>query len=202
MPALPAWMWVLMGFSMGSLPFSLWIGRWLLGQDIRRVGDGNPGATNVLRAGGRGAAGLALLLDVVKGALPVGMAYLGAGIANAWLIPIALAPIAGHAFSPLLGGRGGKAVATSLGIWAGLTAWEGPTVGGLALLVGARLLGSNGRAVVFALMVMLTYFLLTPSTWNGMLARPPLEQLLPIWLGNLLVIAWKHRTDLHSHLSG
>jgi glycerol-3-phosphate acyltransferase PlsY len=191
-----------MGFSLGSLPFSLWIGRWLLGQDIRRVGDGNPGATNVLRAGGRGAAGLALLLDVVKGALPVGMAYLGAGITNAWLIPIALAPIAGHAFSPLLSGRGGKAVATSLGIWAGLTAWEGPTVGGLALLVGARLLGSNGRAVVFALMVMLTYFLLTPSTWNGMLARPPLEQLLPIWLGNLLVIVWKHRTDLHSHLSG
>ena len=190
------WAWVLLGFVAGSLPFSLWIGQRILGRDIRTVGDGNPGATNVLRAGGRGPAALALLLDVLKGALPVGMAYLGAGITTAWLIPIALAPVVGHAFSPLLAGRGGKAVATSLGIWTGLTAWEGPTVGGLALLVGVKLLGSNGRAVLFALLVLLTYFLVTPPTWNGYMLRLPLQLLLPIWLGNLLIVAWKHRADL------
>ncbi|HXF61281.1 MAG TPA: glycerol-3-phosphate acyltransferase, partial [Caldilineaceae bacterium] len=102
--------WTVAAFLAGSLPFSVWIGRLRLGVDIRAYGDHNPGATNVLRAGGKGAAALALLLDMVKGALPLIAARSTSKISNAWLAPIALAPAFGHAFSPFLGGRGGKAV--------------------------------------------------------------------------------------------
>ena len=185
-----------MGFVAGSLPFSIWIGRYWLSKDIRAIGDANPGATNVLRAGGRSAAAIALLLDLLKGSIPVGIAYLHFGIDDGWLVPVALAPALGHAFSPLLGGRGGKAVATTGGIWIALTAWEGPTVGGTALAATFYLLGANGWAVSTAIMIMLSYLLLTPPSWNGLMLRPAPK--LIAWIGflNLCIIAWKHRDDL------
>ena len=58
--------WMLLAYGCGSLPFSLWIGRLFLQQDIRDQADRNPGATNVLRAGGRGSAGLALALAQLR----------------------------------------------------------------------------------------------------------------------------------------
>lgn len=109
-------LWVLFGFILGALPFSVGVGNWALKKDIRAAGDHNPGATNVLRAGGVGWYALALILDISKGALPVGWAAHLAGISGGALIPIALAPPLGHAFSPFLGGRGGKAVAAAFGV--------------------------------------------------------------------------------------
>jgi glycerol-3-phosphate acyltransferase PlsY len=67
--------WTVLGFASGALPFSIWIGQLALNADIRRYWDGNPGATNVLRAGGKGWALLAAVLDMLKGALPVALAY-------------------------------------------------------------------------------------------------------------------------------
>ena len=58
----------------GSLPFSLWVGRWLAGRDVREAGEHNPGATNALRVGGWRVGLVALMLDISKGALPVGLA--------------------------------------------------------------------------------------------------------------------------------
>ena len=60
-------LWIILCFLCGSLPFSVWIGAFLLGKNIRQYGDANPGATNVLRAGGKASAALALLLDRVLG---------------------------------------------------------------------------------------------------------------------------------------
>lgn len=190
-----ATLWTFTGFAAGSLPFSLWIGRRWLGRDIRQVGDGNPGATNVWRAGGRTAAAVALLLDMLKGALPVGLAYAGTLGKTPWIIPVALAPILGHAISPFMGGRGGKAVAVTGGVWAGLTTWEGPTIGGLGLALFTRLFGANGRAVVAALTVMLGYLSLTPTQWNGLIKRPSRWVILAVGIGNLLIVGWKHRRD-------
>ncbi|MBX3010211.1 MAG: glycerol-3-phosphate acyltransferase [Caldilineaceae bacterium] len=183
-------------FWMGTLPFSVWVGRLVLGKDIRHYGDANPGATNVLRAGGKGAAAVALLLDFVKGALPVALAHFSLKLTGAPLILIALLPVLGHAFSPFLRGRGGKAVATTGGIWSGLTSWEGPTVGGLLLGVSTYLLGANGWAVLSAVSGMLCYLWLTPATWNGLGERPTPLTIGLIGLGNLLILAWKHRADL------
>jgi len=190
------YLWFALAFLAGSLPFSFWIGQLVLGQDIREVGDANPGATNVLRAGGKSAAALALLLDFLKGALPVGIAHFQLEF-NGWpLLITALLPVLGHAYTPFLRGRGGKAVATTGGIWCGLTIWEGPTIGGLLLALCTVLLGANGWAVLAALSGMLLYLGLTPAAWNGLSARPEAWTIWLIGALNLLLVAWKHRADL------
>lgn len=110
--------YAVLGFLSGSIPWSWVIGR-LLGTDIRKTGSGNAGATNLSRACGRPAGIAGLLLDAAKGALPV---YL-AGSGMIWTVPnpvlaasmTAVAAVLGHVFSPWLGFRGGKGVATMLG---------------------------------------------------------------------------------------
>ena len=135
------------------------------------------------------------VMSVLAAAAAAVAAALG-GIDDWGLVPIALAPIAGHAFSPFLGFNGGKAVATTLGVWMALTIWEGPTVGGLLVLLFTKLFGANGWAVLFAMIGMLIYFLITPAAWNGLVPRPPLPILVTIWAGNFLILAYKHRADL------
>lgn len=178
--------WFLSAFLSGSLPFSVWVGRLALRTDIRRYGDGNPGATNVLHSGGKGWGALALLLDVLKGTVPVGLAFFWAGLTGWPLAAVALAPVLGHAFSPFLGFRGGKAVAVTFGMWAGLTLWQGPGVLGLALGLWFVVVTVDGWAMLLALMSLLVYLLLAgaePTLWT-------------IWAGNTLILAWKHRADL------
>jgi glycerol-3-phosphate acyltransferase PlsY len=129
----------ILAFLLGSLPFSVWIGRATTGEDIRKYGDHNPGATNVLRAGSRAGFLLAMALDISKGALVVGLAYQVWGIQDWRIIPITLAPVAGHAFSPFLAGKGGKALATAFGVWIGLTIWS-LSLASLGFLVFWRLI--------------------------------------------------------------
>jgi glycerol-3-phosphate acyltransferase PlsY len=179
-------LFVAAAFLAGSLPFSLWIGRLALGRDVREVGDGNPGATNVLKAGGAKWGALALLLDLLKGAIPVGLANFVFGFEGLALVVIALAPVAGHAFSPFLRFRGGKAVATTGGIWSGLTIWEVPTIGGLLLAFWYTFIAESGWAVVLTMLSIIAYLLLTHAD--------PL--LLIVAVGNLALLAWKQRADL------
>jgi glycerol-3-phosphate acyltransferase PlsY len=127
-----------LGFALGSLPFSLWLAKVMVGVDVRKIDDGNPGAINAWRAGGSKVGIPALLLDFLKGALPVGLAA-HLGIQGWGLVPIILAPPVGHAFSPLLGLRGGKAVAATFGVWSGVTNWLVPTVLGVLMTVGKAL---------------------------------------------------------------
>lgn len=188
--------WLLLSFLAGSLPFSVWIGRMVLGKNIRQYGDANPGATNVLRAGGKVSALLALLLDMLKGALPVGMAHFQLGFTGWALILAALMPILGHAFSPFLNFKGGKAVAVTGGIWMGLTVWEGPTIGGVLMGLLVLVLPANGWVVMLSQLGMLGWLLLTPASWNGLQARPAPFEIAMIGLGALLILAWKHRSDL------
>jgi glycerol-3-phosphate acyltransferase PlsY len=178
--------WALAGFASGALMFSLWIGRLALRKDIRGYGDGNPGATNVLRAGGKAWGGLALLLDVLKGAIPVWLAQTLGGVSGAGLVLVALAPVLGHAFSPLVGWRGGKAVAVTFGIWTGLTIWEAPSFLGILLGVWFAFVSVSGWAMMLAMGSLLVYYLLT---------RPD-PVLLAVWAGNAAILAYKHRADL------
>ncbi|NLX09679.1 MAG: hypothetical protein GXY36_08495 [Chloroflexi bacterium] len=179
-------LWTLIAFAAGSIPFSLLVGRWALNLDIRAVGDRNPGATNVIRAGGWRWGALALLLDYLKGALPVGIAWFLAGV-QGWLIaPVALAPVAGHAFSPWLGWRGGKAVAATFGIWSGLTLGYVPTILGLMLGIGVQIFTASGWAVIFAMVTLGVHLVI----FN------PDPVLLAVWVGNLGILVWKHRQEL------
>ena len=103
-------------FWLGACPFSVWIGQWLLGKDIRDYGDGNPGAVNVFRAGGHKSGWLAIILDMGKGIPFVVLAYSFFGFSEAVVMAVALSAILGHAFSPLLRLRGGKSVAVTFGV--------------------------------------------------------------------------------------
>jgi glycerol-3-phosphate acyltransferase PlsY len=101
-------------YLLGALPFSVWIAKWTRGIDVRTVGSGNPGATNVLRSAGRGPGIAALACDVLKGIAAVGLARLVTP-SPAWLGWAALAAVVGHVFSVFLDFRGGKGVATAAG---------------------------------------------------------------------------------------
>jgi len=108
-------------FMLGATPWALILGRLLLGADIRRYGDRNPGTYNVLRAGGIVKAAPALLFEVGKGLAAGLIAQSALSAAPAWIwVAGVIAPIAGHAFTPFLRFRGGKALAVTLGVWAAI----------------------------------------------------------------------------------
>ncbi len=102
--------------ALGACPFSVWIGRWLLKKNIRDYGDGNPGAWNVFRAGGRVTGWLALILDVSKGFPIVALANSYFDFPESAVYVVGISAILGHAFSPFLRFRGGKGVAVTYGV--------------------------------------------------------------------------------------
>jgi len=108
---------VLLGYLSGSIPFGLLVVRAARGVDVRGQGSGNIGATNVARVAGKGLGVLVLFLDALKGALPV---LLARAVEPAPVVPalVGLAAFAGHVAPPWLGFRGGKGVATALGVLA------------------------------------------------------------------------------------
>jgi len=112
---------ILIAYLLGAIPFGYLLTKFTTGKDVRSEGSGNIGATNVLRAAGRGAAVATMLLDVAKGYAAVWIAaYLTDGSA-AWAADAALAVMVGHAFPIFLGFKGGKAVATFTGAFLYLT---------------------------------------------------------------------------------
>ncbi|PWH12959.1 MAG: hypothetical protein DDG59_14970 [Anaerolineae bacterium] len=178
-------LWCLISFLSGSLPFAVWLGR-LKGKDVRAVGDHNPGAINAFRAGGKWVGVAVLLLDVSKAAAPIGLAYYEFGWRGAVMIPIALAPMLGHAYSPFLGFRGGKAIATALGVWIGLTLWRVPLVALPALTLFYLWLRNSGWALLLTLASVGVYL------W---LFNPDPLFLTVLALQSALLL-WKHRQDL------
>ena len=113
-------LWAIIGYLLGSIPFGMVLARVMGLGNLRDIGSGNIGATNVLRTGNKTAAALTLLLDGGKGAVAVLLARAMSGEDAAQVA--ALAAMLGHCFPVWLGFRGGKAVATFLGIMLAL-AW-------------------------------------------------------------------------------
>lgn len=111
--------WALLaGYLLGSIPFGLLLTRAAGLGDVRNIGSGNIGATNVLRTGRKGLAAATLLLDLVKGFLPVFLASRWYPGLEAW---VALGAVIGHCFPVWLKFRGGKGVATTAGVCFGLS---------------------------------------------------------------------------------
>lgn len=179
-------LWILTAYLCGSLPFSVWLGGLILGKEIRHFGDGNPGGTNVMRAGSRALGVAVIVLDGLKGCLPVLAAQRFGDLPDAALAGAALAAVAGHAFSFFLRFKGGKAVAVTFGVWAGLTGWSTLFVFGALLLLAYYTISIDGWAVICAFCGLLAFLALTG----------PLGAILPVWIGNGLILAWKHRLDL------
>jgi glycerol-3-phosphate acyltransferase PlsY len=154
-----------LSYLCGSLPWGLWLGRALRGVDVRTIGSGNLGATNVYRSLGPGIGIATLLLDVAKGALPVALlphSPLGAGFPGGaeWCrLAAGFAAIAGHVWTAFAGFKGGKGVATTAGVLLALSpaafaAFLGVFVGTVALsrfISLGSILGSIAFAVTLAL---------------------------------------------------
>jgi glycerol-3-phosphate acyltransferase PlsY len=111
-----SWLWAAGAYLCGSIPFGLLIARAATGADVREVGSGNIGATNVARAAGRPAAIATLLLDALKGLVPVLFAARTADAPPMLASGCAIAAVLGHCYPVWLGFRGGKGVATGLGV--------------------------------------------------------------------------------------
>jgi len=107
---------LMLGYGLGSIPTGMLIARWQKGVDIRQVGSGNIGMTNVLRAVGQGAAALTLVGDLLKGLIPTLLALLW--LTSPWAIGlVGLAAILGHLYPLFASFHGGKGVATTLGVF-------------------------------------------------------------------------------------
>ena len=154
-------------YLVGSVPFGLWVTRAWSGVDIREVGSGNIGTTNVLRAAGWRAALVVFVLDAGKGAGPVLAAkalaghgaYAGTG-ATAMVLGAGAMALVGHTFSAFLGLRGGRGVATGFGVLAGLSWPVGLSGLGVfvVLILATRIISVASMAGAFSMWVfMLAY---------------------------------------------
>jgi acyl phosphate:glycerol-3-phosphate acyltransferase len=175
----------IVAFLVGSIPFSFILGKLFSAKDIRRVGDRNPGAVNAWKAGGARVGVPALIFDFSKGWLPV-MLAVQAGIAGYSLTAVALAPIAGHAFTPFLGFRGGKAIAVTMGVWTGLTLWEAPVFIGSLFILFYLFQENDAWSVIFG---MIALFGLLQYRWHY-------PEFLAVWAGNIVILFIKHLADL------
>jgi glycerol-3-phosphate acyltransferase PlsY len=185
---LSSWVfWAVIGFLSGSVPYAIVVGAVFLRKDIRKFGDANPGATNVMRAGGGPFLMLlAGVLDGLKAMIPVALARNFYGVTGLPLVIVALAPVVGHAFSIFLGFRGGKAIAATFGALCALTVWEGPVMFGLLLLVWVKMIRVSGWVVMFTLFSLGVYFFL--ANRDGIV--------LGTLLGLMALLAITHRSDL------
>jgi acyl phosphate:glycerol-3-phosphate acyltransferase len=136
----------ILGYLLGSIPFGLLLTRLAGCGDIRSMGSGNIGATNVLRTGSKGLAALTLLLDLAKGAAAVVIAQ---GWGDEASLVAAGCVILGHMFPVWLGFRGGKGVATALGVLIPL-AWPVAVIAALLWLVTALLSHYSSLATLVA----------------------------------------------------
>jgi glycerol-3-phosphate acyltransferase PlsY len=168
---LPAFL--LLGYLAGSIPFGVLVTRWTRGVDVREQGSGNIGATNVARVAGKKLGVLVLVLDALKGTLPVVLALRFLPDSPLAHVAVALAAFLGHCFPVWLKFHGGKGVATALGVLLVLVPWAalaGVAVYGL-VLVTTRMssLGSLAAGVASVLTAVFTARALEYAVLSGLL---------------------------------
>jgi acyl phosphate:glycerol-3-phosphate acyltransferase len=180
---------LILAYLSGSAPWSVWLGRLFFQADVRAIADGNPGAANAYRVGGWRLGAVVLLLDFFKAFIPVFIARWILEFSGDQLFWIGLMPTLGHAFSIFLGFRGGRALATFFGAWAGLTLYEVPGVMGATAII-ASLLFKNDLLRSLAIPLILIAYLLLMGEPFWMLALGIaqllvlLSKLIPFYLAN------------------
>lgn len=193
----PTWVLVAGSYLLGSISFSMLVVRVLRGTDIRVLGSGNAGATNVLRTTGKGPAILVLVLDVAKGALAVWAAKV-VQAPGPVVGACAVAVVTGHVFPIYFGFRGGKGVATATGAMVGLAPLAALGSAGIfAVLVATTRYVSLGSCFAVGLFPVLLVVLgrLDPTS-------PPETWLLATASILAFLIIAKHRQNLWRLLTG
>ena len=175
---------LILGYLLGSIPSGWLAGRWLKDIDLRELGSGSTGATNVLRQVGKGPALVVFLIDVGKGAAAVLIARaLGLGD---WIQVLAgLTALAGHIWPVWLGFKGGKAVATGLGMFLGLAWPVGLASFGVFLAVFSLSRYVSLASVLAAISLPLLMAAGTDSNAN-----------LVVALVAMLLVLWRHRSNI------
>ena len=178
------------GYLFGSISTAIIVCRMMGLPDPRTVGSRNPGATNVARHGGKQAAALTLFGDMLKGLLPVVIAHLLGADASV-LAGTALAAFLGHLYPVFFGFRGGKGVATALGVTFGLYWPVGLLTAGTWLVVALLFRYSSLAALTSALAIPAGFAWLWPE---------------PALVGAMLVMVallyWRHRSNIANLLGG
>ena len=179
-----------LGYLLGSMPNGYLAGRWLKGIDLRQCGSGSTGATNVLRNVGKAPALVVFLLDVGKGALAVLLAK-SFGL-NDWVQVLAgLAALAGHIWPVWLGWKGGKAVATGLGMFLGLAWPVGLACFGLfmAVISISRIVSLSSVVAAIGLPVLMVL-----AGANG--------ASISVSVVASVMVLWRHRSNIERLIAG
>ena len=184
---------VLMAYLIGSISFAVVVSKLMGLPDPHSYGSGNPGATNVLRTGSKAAAVLTLLGDAAKGYVAVALARALVGVdIDSWVLPmVAVATFLGHVFPVFHGFKGGKGVATSLGILLAINWVLGLTTLSTWLIVAVFLRYSSLAALIAALFA--------PVYFVFLFGIQPMA--LAIFLMSALLI-WRHRSNIKNLLNG
>jgi glycerol-3-phosphate acyltransferase PlsY len=191
-----AWLIPVIAYFLGSIPFGYLIVRLTRGGDVRASGSGNIGATNVSRVAGRAAGVVTLALDAGKGYLPVWLAAQWAHGNIRWMMIAALAAVLGHMFPCWLGFRGGKGVATAMGVLLPIS-WEALAAAVILWIIVVGFwryasLGSIAAAAAFPVLINVLY---APGH------APPFAVSLGSTLIAILVIL-KHRENIGRLIAG
>ena len=178
------------GYLLGSLSSAIIVCRLLGLPDPRGEGSGNPGATNVLRIGGKKAAAITLIGDMLKGLIPVLIAkLLGADLTIQ--AAVAVAAFLGHLYPLFFGFRGGKGVATAIGVLLGLH-WPVGLLTIATWLVIAKVFKVSSLAALLAILVTPLYIWWLIPNKSLMIAM--------LFMGTLLF--WRHRSNIKGLLAG
>jgi acyl phosphate:glycerol-3-phosphate acyltransferase len=183
--------WIVAAYLLGSIAFGILVSKLFGLPDPRTVGSGNPGATNVLRSGKKSAAALTLLGDVFKGWFPVWLA-LQSGMLMWVVSAVGLAVFFGHLYPIFYKFKGGKGVATALGVMLAIS----PMLGLAALLTWVVVFAisrysSLGAIVAAALAPVYAWVLLSAYK----------DYVITVLVMSLLLI-WRHRTNIQKLLAG
>ena len=192
----------IIAYLIGSINFSVIFSKKFAGFDVREKGSGNAGSTNMLRSVGKGAAALTLLCDVLKGVvailIAIGIGNLVQSADKGLLVQIAgITVVIGHTFPIFFGFKGGKGVATSLGVLL-MTNWQ---IGLICLVFALVLmalskmvsLGSVGAAILFPVLVLFIHTNFTVSEGSSYL-------IYSIILA--VIVAFNHRSNIKRILNG
>ena len=175
--------WIVITYVIGSIPFGLVFAKTFCGIDPRTAGSGNVGSTNVARLCGKKWGAATLVCDVLKGALPV---YIAMQLSDSACLHTltALAAILGHLFSCFLSFKGGKAVATSIGVFIPLAFWQLL----ISCIICLLLIWRSGFVSLgsLALVTTLPILLFLTGSWG----------LLPLALIVLALVYWSHRENI------
>ncbi len=177
-------------YLLGSISSAIIVCRIMGLPDPRTEGSNNPGATNVLRIGGKKAAGITLFGDMLKGLVPVACVHLFSDSAQLFALT-AMAAFLGHLYPVFFGFKGGKGVATALGVQFGINWLLGLSVAAIWLFMAKGLKISSLAALVsMALAPVIIWFI-----W------PSLE-LLVMQIIMTVILFWRHRSNIQNLISG